>query len=120
MRKILSLMEFKIGEEIVASLELENNTISEAEELKTNLAIKHNVFPEDIEITFTKKEVFEPTSDLFISFTGKLCFYNDMWNVVIVNGMSMVDWVDLTTEEGINTLSDYKFIGKADELIKFN
>jgi hypothetical protein len=43
-----------------------------------------------------------------------------MWNVVIVNGMSIVDWVDLNTEEGINTLSDYKFIGKADELIKFN
>jgi len=120
MRRIVNLLVFKIGLDVVASLEMEKQTFVDAERLKSILAAEYEVCPEEVDVVFEQKEIREPMSDLFIACTGKLCFYNDMWNVEIVNGFSVVDWLDLNTEEGINTLSDYKFIGKVDELIKFN
>jgi predicted nucleic-acid-binding Zn-ribbon protein len=121
MKKIVNLLVFKIGEMVVASLEVEKETIFDIENFKCIMASQYNVSLDEIEVSYTKKEKEEPLSaDMFISVTGKLCFQNDFWNTEIIDGFSMVDWVDLNTEEGINTLSDYKFIGKADELIKFN
>lgn len=120
MRKTISMMVFKIGSEVVASLEMEGQTIFDAENFKCILAIQYNVSPEDIDVYFEAKEVKEPVGDLFVAITGKLCFFNDFWNVEIVEGLSYVSWLDLNTEEGVNTLSDYKFLNKADELVKFN
>jgi predicted nucleic-acid-binding Zn-ribbon protein len=120
MKKTLRILLFKIHQEVIASLEIDNQTIFDTENFKCILAVQYNIAPEDIDVEFSSKEVFEPKSDLFISVTGKLCFYNDYWNVEIVEGFSYVNWLDLTTEEGINTLSDYKYLGKADELVKFN
>ena len=120
MRKIVNMMIFKIGFEVVASLEMEDQTIFDTENFKCILAVQYNVSPDDIDVHFEVAEVKQELGDLFISITGKLCFYNDFWNVEIVEGLSYVDWLDLKTEEGINTLSDYKFLDKAHELVKFN
>jgi hypothetical protein len=120
MRKIVNMLVFKIGFEVVASLEMEDQTIFDAENFKCILAIQYNVSPDDIDVHFEKKEVRQELGDLFISVTGKLCFHNDFWNVEIVEGLSYVNWLDLNTEEGVNTLSDYKFLDKAEELVKFN
>jgi len=120
MKRTLRLLQFKIDQEVIASLEIESQTIFDVENFKCILACQYNISPEEIDAEFLTTEVFEPTSDLFIAITGKLCFYNDNWNVEVVQGLSFVDWLDLTTEEGINTLSDYKYLDKADELVKFN
>lgn len=121
MKKIVHLLVFKIGFDTIASLELDKQTIFDVENFKSILASQYNVCPDEIDVSQTQKEKKEPLSaDLFISITGKLCFYNDFWNVEFVEGFSMVDWVDLNTEEGINTISDYMFMNKADELIRFN
>lgn len=121
MKKIVNLLVFKIGLDVVASLELDKQTISDIETFKNTLASHYNVCPDEIDVSQIQKEKKEPLSaDLFISITGKLCFYNDFWNVEFVEGFSIVDWVDLNTEEGINTISDYMFMNKADELIIFN
>jgi hypothetical protein len=120
MRKIVKKMVFKIGTEVVASLEMENQTIFDTENFKCILAIQYNIPPEDIDVYFEASEEKAELGDLFVAITGKLCFFNDFWNVEIVEGLSCVNWLDLSTEEGVNTLSDYKFLDKADELVKFN
>lgn len=120
MRKLVTMLTFKVGFEILASLEMDDQTIMDVENFKCILATQYNVAPDEIEAYYEMKEVKEPLGESFISVTGKLCFFNDMWNVEIIEGFSYVGWLDLTTEEGINTLSDYKFLGKADELVKFN
>ena len=120
MRKIINTMVFKIGFDIVASLEMDNQTIFDTENFKCILATQYDVSPEEIDVSFEVKEVLDPIGESFVSITGKLCFYNDSWNAEVVQGLSFVDWLDLTMEEGINTLSDYKYLGKSDELVKFN
>ncbi len=121
MKKIINLLVFKIGSEVIASLEMDNQTIFDAENFKCIMASQYNVSPDEIDVSYTQQEKKEPLSaDMFIAVTGKLCFYNDFWNVETIEGFSLVDWVDLNTEEGINTISDYMFLNKADELIKFN
>ena len=119
MKKIVHLLVFKIGFDTIASLELDKQTIFDVENFKSILASQHNVCPDDIDVSQIQKEKKEPLSaDLFISVTGKLCFYNDFWNVEVVEGFSMVDWVDLNTEEGINTISDYIFMNKLSFLVQ--
>ena len=113
-------MRFMIGTNVVAVLEMEKETVFDAEGFKCILASQYGVSPDEIDVDFIQREDKEPVGELFIATTGKLCFFNDLWNAEIVEGFSFVDWLDLTTEEGINTLSDYKFLGKADELVKFN
>ena len=121
MKKIVNLLVFKIGLEVVASLEVEKETIFDIENFKCIMASQYNVSLDEIEVSHIKKEKSEPLSvDVFISVTGKLCFYNDFWNTEIIEGFSMVDWVDLNTEEGFNTVTDYMLLKKGDELVKFN
>lgn len=120
MRKLVKTLVFKVGLEILASLDMDTQTILDVENFKCILATQYNVTPDDIEAIYEIKEVVDPKVDLFISTTGKLCLYNEMWDVEIVESLSFVDWVDLSTEEGINILSDYKILKKEDELVKFN
>ena len=120
MKKIVNLMRFMIGSEVIAVLHMEKDTIFDAEGFKCILATQYGICPDEIDVDFIQQEEKEPAGELFIAITGKLCFFNDFWNVEIVEGFSYVNWLDLSTEEGINTLSDYKFLGKADELVKFN
>jgi hypothetical protein len=121
MKKIVHLLVFKIGFDVVASVDIEEQTIQETENYKFILASQHNVSPEEIEVLYTQEEKKEPLSDdMFIAVTGKLCFYNDFWNVEIIEGFSMVKWIDINTEEGFNTIVDYMFLNKGDELVKFN
>ena len=120
MKKIINRIIFKIGIEVVASLEADTQTYFDTEHFKCILAIQYNIDPDDIEVTFKKEEVREVVGDSFIAVTGKLCFHNDKWNAEIIEGLSMVDSVDLKTCEGLDTLLDYQMMNKEDELIKFN
>ena len=121
MKKIVNYLIFKIGSEVIASLEMEEQTIFDTENFKCIMASQYNVSLDEIEVSHIKKEKSEPLSvDVFISVTGKLCFYNDFWNTEIIEGFSMVDWVDLNTEEGFNTVTDYMLLKKGDELVRFN
>ncbi len=121
MKKIVNLLVFKVGSEVVASLEVEKETIFDMENFKCIMASQYNVCPDDIEVSHIKKEKSEPLSvDMFIAVTGKLCFHNDFCNTEIIDGFSIVDWVDLNTEEGFNTMTDYMLLKKGDELVKFN
>jgi predicted nucleic-acid-binding Zn-ribbon protein len=121
MKKIVHLLVFKIGFDVIASLEVEEQTIFDMENFKCIMASQYNVSPDEIEVSHTKKEKKEPLSaDMFIAVTGKLCFHNDFWNVETIEGFSIVDWVDLNTEEGFNTMTDYMLLKKGDELVKFN
>lgn len=120
MKNILNQIIFKIGIDVVASLNIDDSTFSDVDNLKTILSVQYDVKEEEIEVYYTQKEIKKEFGESFISVTGKLCIYNDLWNVEVVEGLSLVNWVDVTTEEGINTLSDYKYLGKADELVKFN
>jgi len=121
MKKIVNLLVFKIGLDTVASLEIDSQTIFDIEQFKTILASQYNVSSDEIDVSHIQKENKEPLSaDMFVSVTGKLCFYNDSWSVEKIEGFSMVDWVDLNTEEGFNIVSDYMLLKKADELVKFN
>ena len=120
MKKTLRLLQFKIDQEVIASLEIESQTIFDVENFKCILACQYNISPEEIYAEFITTEVFEPNSELFIAITGNLCFYNDSWNAEIVNGFSLVEWVNPNTAEGVDTISDYTFLGRGDELVKFN
>lgn len=120
MKKVVNLIIFKVGFEVLASLEVDNQTIFDIEKFKYMLAIYNNVSLDSIDVSFQQKEVRETLGESFISVTGKLCFHNDRWDAEIIEGFSFVDWLDLKTEEGINTIIDYKFLNKEDELVKFN
>jgi hypothetical protein len=118
MKKIVRKLIFKINTETIACLELDEKTIFEIEEFKQILATELNVDPMDIDIEFKMEQKIE-YGDFFVGKTGRLFFYDEMWNVKFAEGISVVDSVDLKTSEGIDTLSDYIFMGKADELLKF-
>jgi hypothetical protein len=118
MKKIVRKLIFKINSEAVASLELEETTIFDIENFKQILAIEYDVDPVDIDIEFKMEKKIE-YGDFFVGPSGRLFFYDEMWNVKFVEGISINDDVDLKTSEGIDTLSDYIALGKADELLKF-
>jgi hypothetical protein len=118
MKKIVRKLIFKINSETVSYLELDETTIFDIENFKQILAIEYDVDPRDIDIEFKMEEKIE-YGDFFVGPTGRLFFYDEMWNVKFVEGISINDDVDLTTSEGIDTLSDYIALGKADELLKF-
>jgi hypothetical protein len=118
MKKIVRKLIFKINTETIACLELDEKTIFDVEEFKQTLADELKVDPMDIDVEFKMEQKIE-YADFFIGPTGRLFFYDEMWNVKFAEGISVVDSVDLKTSEGIDTLSDYIFMGKADELLKF-
>ena len=118
MKKIVRKLIFKLNSETVACLELDEKTIFDIEEFKQTLASELNVDPMEIDVEFKMEKKIE-YGDFFVGITGRLFFYDEMWNVKFVEGISIVDTIDLNTSEGIDTLSDYVFIGKADELLKF-
>jgi len=120
MNRKINRITFKIGEETVASLEADVTTIFDTENFKCILAMQYAIDPDEIEVSFSLENVVEPMGEMFIAITGKLCFNNDDWNAEIIEGLSIVDWVDLNTFEGCDTLLDYQILDKAEELIKFN
>jgi hypothetical protein len=118
MKKIVRKLIFKINAETVACLELDKKTIFDVENFKQILADEFKVDPMDIDIEFKMEKKIE-YGDFFVGATSRLFFYDEMWNVKFVEGISINDDVDLKTSEGIDTLSDYIALGKADELLKF-
>jgi hypothetical protein len=118
MKKTVRKLIFKINAETVACLELDEKTIFDIEQFTKALAVQHDVDPRDIDVEFKVENTIEH-GDFFIGKTGRLFFYDEMWNVKFVEGISINDDVDLKTSEGIDTLSDYVALGKADELLKF-
>lgn len=118
MKKIVRKLIFKINAETIACLELDEKTIFDVEEFKQTLADELKVDPMDIDIEFKMEQKIE-YGDFFVGPSGRLFFYDEMWNVKFVEGISINDDVDLKTSEGIDTLSDYIALGKADELLKF-
>ena len=118
MKKIVRKLIFKINAETVACLEMDEATIFDIENFKQVLAAQHDVDPRDIDIEFKMEKKIE-YGDFFVGATSRLFFYDEMWNVKFVEGISINDDVDLKTSEGIDTLSDYIALGKADELLKF-
>lgn len=118
MKKIVKKLIFKINSETVACLEMGETTIFDLERFTQTLAVQYEVDPQEIEVEFKIEKMIEH-GDFFIGITGRLFFYDEMWNVKFVEGISINDDVDLKTSEGVDTLSDYIALGKADELLKF-
>ena len=109
---------FKVGNNILGCSDVTNDTIQEIENLKLFLANDRNISTDDIDVEL--KEEYIEISDLFITSSGKLCFWNSDWNVEQVNGFSFLPWIDVSTETGIDTIGDYISQKRIEELIKFN
>lgn len=120
MKKIVNKVEFILGEEIIATIDFNDMTLSDVEEFKYNLSVIRNVDVENIDVNFLQKGEAIILSEMFIAVTGKLCYHNEWWNVEKIEGLSLISSLDLSTVDGFDKYAEYMSNNKLDELIKFN
>ena len=109
---------FRINNEIITSVNADEQTLCEIEDLKCTMAIQFNVNLDEIEVEY-KEEIIE-LGDTFVTNTKKWCVHGSNWAVEQIESLEMFFWIDPKTEEGINIICDFVKMGKGDELIKIN
>lgn len=109
---------FRINNEIITSLNADEQTLHEVEDLKCTMAIQFNVNLDEIEVEY-KEELIE-LGDTFVGVTGKWCQHGTNWEVERIESASFFFWIDPKSIEGVDMICDFVKIGKGDELIRLN
>ncbi|HUU87722.1 MAG TPA: hypothetical protein VMX17_08225 [Candidatus Glassbacteria bacterium] len=109
---------FRINNEIITSVNADEQSLCEIEGLKCAMAIQFNVNLDEIEVEY-KEELIE-LGDTFVGVTGKWCTHGSNWVVEQIEGLSFFFWINPKTIEGLDMICDFVKIGKGDELVKFN
>lgn len=107
----------KLNNEVIATMNAQEETLCEIENFKCTLAIHYNVCVDEIEVEFDEETI--ELGETFITVSNKWCQYNGHWHPEEIGGVKMGVWVNLKTQEGIDMLCDYIKIGRADELMIF-
>lgn len=90
---------------------MENLSISFVEKFKKTLADSINVDPDEIEVSYETKD-----DGWYVSSHGLLCTANER---EIIDGLKLLDYIDLNTQEGREILEDYEKLNLVDELITY-
>jgi len=109
---------FRINNEVITSVNADEQSLCEIEDLKCTMAIQFNVSLDEIEVEY-KEELIE-LGDTFVTASKKWCTHGTNWQVEQIESLDMFFWIDPKTEEGVNIICDFVKIDKGDELIKIN
>ena len=109
---------FRINNQVIGTLDADEESICDVENLKCAIACEHNVAPDEIDVEY-KTEVIE-LAESFLNPEGQFSMKDYIGNEQEVEGLSFCGWVNPNTEQGMESIMDYITIGKADELIRFN
>jgi hypothetical protein len=109
---------FKINNEVIGTLDADQESLCDVENLKCIIACEHNVTPEDIDVEY-ETEVID-LSDISISTSGKLVNKTHTIGNQEITGLDFSFWINTDSQEGMETILDYIKLGRVEELIQFN